>query len=107
MEFQGYFIEVELKEVSGVFQECFMSLLRKFKGCFKSFKEGLFCCCFMAVIAVSRAEGGLVLHGSINAHLNNWCARCHMRPCYAFSFLNLAPSTQRMFENLQINKFNS
>ena len=53
------------QEVSRIFQECFIifkGVSRVFQGSFKKtfkvFKKGL---CFMALIAASRAEGGLVL----------------------------------------------
>ena len=47
--FQGCFTEI-----SGVCQEFFKDVSRKFQGCFKKVS------CCMALIAASRAEGGLV-----------------------------------------------
>ena len=49
-EFHGSF-----KGVPRVFQRCFKEVSRKLSGCFKKFS------CCMALIAASRAEGGLVL----------------------------------------------
>ena len=40
-------------------KECFKSVSRMFQGCFKGVSR-LFCCFCMAVVAASRAEGGLV-----------------------------------------------
>ena len=51
-KFQGFFMI--FKGVPGVFQRCFKKVSRKLSGCFKKVS------CCMALIAASRAEGGLV-----------------------------------------------
>ena len=54
-KFQGCFMI--FKGVPRVFQRCFKDVSIKLSGCFKKVS------CCMALIAASRAEGGLVIFG--------------------------------------------